>query len=73
MKAHLTYLGFQEKWKTETIPWQDKHTYRIARIEGGYAIPVGWSNSTEFARVGQVITEDQLQYAIAKNILIETT
>lgn len=69
--AHLNYLGFYHAHRTDTIPLKDKHVYKIPRIEGHYQIPIGWTTGSVHARVGDCITEAQVEWALVKNISVE--
>jgi hypothetical protein len=71
--AHLRYLGFYDARKTCVLSLKDQHVYKITRIERGIALPIGWTNNTVLARVGDCITEDQLRYAICKEVQVDIT
>jgi hypothetical protein len=66
--AHLTYMGYYRAHKTDCIPLKDKHVYKVSSLEGAFHIPVAWDGNTVFARVNDVITEEQVQYAMDKAV-----
>jgi hypothetical protein len=71
MIVHLNYLGYYHRHKTDSIPLKDKQVYKITRIECGFQVPTGWDNGPVFSRVGDCITEDQVLYAVNKNISVD--